>query len=417
MSKRCVWFRTRTWAAALGLLAILGMVAIAGSAASSYANRGAAGAAWYATPSPPATSAAASGPTAAMEKSGAATSLAKSMSKAFHSAATEVLPSVVMITNTPKPLKPSPQRPAPGENGEEMPFGFKGAPFGDLFNNPGFHQFFKQMPSMPGMPRHGGASAGSGVIVDPSGVILTNNHVIAGDGQITVRLQDGREFKAVDIKTDPDTDLAVLRINGAGTLPAARLGDSDKVDVGDWVLALGQPFGLEGTVTAGIVSAKGRGLGIADRENFLQTDAAINPGNSGGPLVNIDGEVVGITTAISTTNGGYQGVGFAIPVNLAKWVGGQLVQNGKVRRAYLGVIIQPVSQSLAEQFHVKVRQGVLVTEVRADTPAAKAGLRPGDIILQFAGEAVASRGTCKASSSRPRSARPSRCWSFATASS
>ncbi|MGO8690312.1 MAG: Do family serine endopeptidase [Thermoguttaceae bacterium] len=390
MSKRCVWFRTRTWVAAIGLLAILGMVAIAGSAVSLYANREAAATAWYAAPSPSATSAATSGPAAAMEKSGAATSLAKSMSKAFHSAATEVLPSVVMITNTPKPPKMSAQRPGAGENGEEMPFGFKGAPFGDLFNNPGFHEFFKQMPSMPGMPRQGGASAGSGVIVDPSGVILTNNHVIAGDGQITVRLQDGREFKAVDIKTDPDTDLAVLRINGAGTLPAARLGDSDKVDVGDWVLALGQPFGLEGTVTAGIVSAKGRGIGIADRENFLQTDAAINPGNSGGPLVNIDGQVVGITTAISTTNGGYQGVGFAIPVNLAKWVGGQLVQNGKVHRAYLGVIIQPVSQPLAEQFHVKVRQGVLVTEVRPDTPAAKAGLRPGDIILQFAGEAVAS---------------------------
>jgi serine protease Do len=378
---------------AIGLLAILGALAVAGSAISSHVNREmAGGAAWYASPSPPASTAATSGPAAAMEKTGSATSLAKSMSKAFHQAASNVLPSVVMISNTPKPLKASQEKPSNRENGEEMPFGFKGTPFGDLFKNPEFHQFFKQLPAtpLPGMPHHGTSSAGSGVIVDPSGVILTNNHVVAGDGEVTVRLQDGREFKAVDIKTDPDTDLAVLRINGAGTLPAARLGDSDQVEVGDWVLALGQPFGLEGTVTAGIVSAKGRGIGIADRENFIQTDAAINPGNSGGPLVDIDGKVIGITTAISTTNGGYQGVGFAIPSNLAKWVGGQLVQNGKVRRAYLGVMIQPVSQPLAEQFHVKVHQGVLVTEVRPDTPAAKAGLKSGDIILRFAGEAVSS---------------------------
>ena len=176
----------------------------------------------------------------------------------------------------------------------------------------------------------------------------------------------------------------------AGALPAARLGDSNKVEVGDWVLALGQPFGLEGTVTAGIISAKGRGLGIAEREDFLQTDAAINPGNSGGPLVNLDGEVIGINTAISTSNGGYQGVGFAIPIDLAKWVGGQLVTSGKVHRSYLGVIIQPVTQALAEQFKVKVHQGVLVTEVRPDTPAAKAGLKPGDIILKFAGQAVST---------------------------
>ena len=180
---------------------------------------------------------------------------------------------------------------------------------------------------MPQMPEHGMTGAGSGVIVDPSGIILTNNHVVAGGGQVMVRLHDGREFKAVDIKTDPKSDLAILRIEGAGTLPAARLGDSNKVEVGDWVLALGEPFGLEGTVTAGIVSAKGRGLGITGREDFIQTDAAINPGNSGGPLVNLDGEVIGINTAISTSNGGYQGVGFAIPIDLAKWVGGQLEQS------------------------------------------------------------------------------------------
>jgi serine protease Do len=205
-----------------------------------------------------------------------------------------------------------------------------------------------------------------------------------------VRLQDGREFKAVDIKADPKTDLAILRIHGAGTLPAARLGDSGKAEVGDWVLALGEPFGLEGTVTAGIVSAKGRGIGITDREDFIQTDAAINPGNSGGPLVNLDGEVIGINTAISSSSGGYQGVGFAIPVNLAKWVGGQLETAGKVHRAHLGVVIQPVTQPLAEQFKVKVHEGVLVTEVLPQSPAAKAGLKPGDIILAFAGTGVSN---------------------------
>src|SRR5208282_2785491 len=149
---------------------------------------------------------------------------------------------------------------------------------------------------------------------------------------------------------------------------------SSEVDVGDWVLALGQPFGLEGTVTAGIVSAKGRGLGITDREDFIQTDAAINPGNSGGPLVNLDGEVIGINTAISTSSGGYQGVGFAVPIDLAKWVGGQLEQGGAVHRA--------------DQFKIKLHNGVMVREVRNNTPAAKAGVQPGDVILQFAGQAV-----------------------------
>ena len=160
--------------------------------------------------------------------------------------------------------------------------------------------------------------------------------------------------------------------------------------MGDWVLALGQPFGLEGTVTAGIVSAKGRGIGITDRESFIQTDAAINPGNSGGPLVNLDGEVVGINTAINSRSGGNEGIGFAVPVNLAKWVADQLVASGSVRRAYLGVLIQPVSQELAEQFGVRVSDGVAVREVMDGTPAAKAGLRPGDVVVEFAGKKVDS---------------------------
>jgi serine protease Do len=376
------------------VLLALGTLAIAAVAMSDHAGKGTPSAAtqWYAEKAPPSSGSVAGtdGPVGT-EKSAAGTNYAKAMSRAFHDAASKVLPSVVMITNAPAMARTSgSHKSSPDNNSEEMPFGFKGTPFGDLFKNPEFHQFFKEFPAMPGMPRHGVVGAGSGVIVDPAGFILTNNHVVAGGGQVTVRLQDGREFKALDIKTDPKSDLAILRIAGAGTLPAARLGDSDKVDVGDWVLALGEPFGLEGTVTAGIVSAKGRGLGITDREDFIQTDAAINPGNSGGPLVDLDGEVIGINTAISTNSGGYQGVGFAIPVNLAKWVGGQLETAGKVQRAFLGVIIQPVTQPLAEQFKVKVHHGVLVTEVRPETPAAKAGLKPGDIILHFAGKAVSN---------------------------
>jgi serine protease Do len=327
---------------------------------------------------------------AANEQGKTGATYAKSLSTAFHDAASKVLPSVVMITNTPAIAQSEERKPAPDGNSEEMPFGFKGTPFGDLLKNPEFRHFFKEFPSLPkhGMPGHEMAGAGSGVIVDPSGVVLTNNHVVAGGGKIMVRLQDGREFPAVDIKTDPKSDLAVLRLKGTGPFPAAQLGDSSKVDVGEWVLALGQPFGLQGTVTAGIISAKGRGIGITDQEDFLQTDAAINPGNSGGPLINLDGQVIGINTAISSSNGGYQGVGFSIPVDLAKWVGGQLVTDGKVNRAYLGVIIQQVTQPLAEQFKVKVHEGVLVTEVQPRTPAAKAGLKAGDIIVDFAGKAV-----------------------------
>ena len=201
-------------------------------------------------------------------------------------------------------------------------------------------------------------------------------------------------------------------------MKAAPLGDSDAMEVGDWVLALGQPFGLEGTVTAGIISAKGRGLGLNARESFLQTDAAINPGNSGGPLVNLDGEVIGINTAISTQSGGYQGVGFAIPANLAKWVSRQLIDTGKVRRAYLGVSIQPVTQALAKELGVAIHQGALVADVGEATPAAKAGMRQGDVIVEIGGKKVSSpqqlqeirrSGAHRHGRSRPRSsARASR---------
>ena len=261
-------------------------------------------------------------------------------------------------------------------------------PFGGQFPGmPDLRKFFKDLPQVP---RHGQGGMGSGLVIDPSGVILTNRHVVADGRDITVRLHDGREFKATKVVADPQADLAVLRIEGAGRLTAAKLGDSDKAEVGDWVLAMGNPFGLEGTVTAGIISAKGRGVGINERENFIQTDAAINPGNSGGPLVNLDGEVIGINTAISSRSGGNEGVGFAIPINLAKWVADQLSHGGTVHRARLGVIIQPLTSDLAKQFGLKPGEGALVADVAAGSPAAKIGLKAGDVIVEFAGKAVST---------------------------
>jgi serine protease Do len=203
-------------------------------------------------------------------------------------------------------------------------------------------------------------------------------------------LHDGREFVATEVKTDPNTDVAVIRIKASGSLPYAELGDSDKMQIGDWVLALGQPFGLQDTVTAGIISAKDRGIGMMRHEEFLQTDAAINPGNSGGPLVNLQGEVIGINTAISSRSGGFEGIGFAVPVNVARWVADQLVKNGKVQRAYLGIGIQPLDQDLADQLGVRAPSGALVTDVQPDSPAAVAGLKSQDVITSFNGTPIAS---------------------------
>ena len=201
------------------------------------------------------------------------------------------------------------------------------------------------------------------MIINPDGLILTNNHVVSQADSVVVELADGREFTAKEIRTDPATDLAILRISSGEKLPAARLGDSDALQIGDWVLAIGNPFELEASVSAGIISAKERSLGSAERASFLQTDAAINPGNSGGPLVNLRGEVVGINTAIASSSGGYQGIGFAIPVNLTKWVIGQLVDKGTVSRAWLGIGIGPVTQETAEKLGIDPRTaGVLVNK-------------------------------------------------------
>jgi serine protease Do len=310
---------------------------------------------------------------------------ARSLSKAFRDAAQKVLPAVVMIRHEAAPQQVSQQ-------GDDSEGGLEMTPFGDLQQlPPEFRRFFRGMPNMPGHgnPR-GETSLGSGVIVDPSGIVVTNNHVVDGDGKIVVRLQDGRELDVAEVKTDPKTDLAVLRLKDAGKLASVKFGNSDEIQVGDWVLALGDPFGLEGTVTAGIVSAKGRGLNgePGKREDFIQTDAAINPGNSGGPLVDLDGNVIGINTAIASRNGGNQGVGFAISSQLAKWVTDNLIEHGSVRRAYLGVGIQRIEQDIANQLGVKARQGVVVADVGPKTPAAEAGLESGDIIVEFAGKAV-----------------------------
>jgi serine protease Do len=318
---------------------------------------------------------------------------ANHLSTAFRTVADHVLPSVVAIENRPAVATAAgghSARPSAGPNGGQNPL--KGTPFEDMFR-----QF--EMPGNPNgsaKPRGYGnpspqprGGIGSGVIIDSSGIILTNNHVVAG-GEVTVRIHDGREFVASQVWTDPDTDLAVVKIDGAKDLVPAMLGDSDDVAIGDWVVALGQPFGLESTVTAGIISAKHRGIGITPRENFLQTDAAINPGNSGGPLVNLEGEVIGINTAISSRGGGNDGIGFSVPSNLARWVSDQLREHGSVKRAYLGVGIQPVTQDLAKELGVTPRGGVLITDVYDGTPAKKMGLQSGDVIVSFAGKAVAN---------------------------
>ena len=309
---------------------------------------------------------------------------ADQLSLAFRKAAESAVPTVVTIETRTKP-RSSPNRGGRQFEGENP---FKGTPFEDFFNDkqfqfgPGQNGRSFQSPGREGM--------GSGVIIDSSGIVLTNNHVVSGADDVTVVLSDGRKFKASDIKTDPETDLAVLRIKAGESLPAARLGDSDKLQIGDWVIAVGNPFGLNSTVSAGIISGKGRELESNRRASFIQTDAAINPGNSGGPLLNLKGEVVGINTAIASNSGGYQGIGFAIPSNQAKWVTSQLVESGVVKRAYLGVAISEVSGDLAEQLGVKERDGVLVQDVTADSPAAKAGFEPGDVITQYGGKAVHS---------------------------
>jgi serine protease Do len=300
------------------------------------------------------------------------------LSEAFRRIAAECLPSIVSIEAVTK----SREVELPGA----FPFNDDFSPFREFFrNDPRFREFFQQ-PRRGVIPRR--RSSGSGFIIDPSGVIMTNNHVVAGADTVKVRLFDGREFTATEIKTDPRTDVAIVRIQGASSLKALRFGDSRAAQIGDWVLAFGSPFGLEMTVTQGIISGKGRARGLADREDFLQTDAAINPGNSGGPLVNLRGEVIGINTAIASASGGYDGIGFAIPTHIARWVGEQLVKTGSVKRGYLGTAIAAVDAETAKQFNVAVHEGAIVREVRPNSPAERAGVAPGDVIVGLNGQKV-----------------------------
>ncbi len=268
----------------------------------------------------------------------------------------------------------------------------QGRVFRHFFGGPGFpddekdpfEEFFKHFNIPPGEFKQN--SLGSGFIIDSDGYIITNNHVIADADKIKVKLKDGKEFDAEIIGKDPTTDIALLKIKPNKDLPTLTLGDSDTLEIGQWVVAIGNPFGLEDTVTAGIVSAKGRVIGAGPYDDFIQTDASINPGNSGGPLINLKGEVVGINTAIIAGGGG--GIGFAIPINMAKDIVAQLKKTGEVSRGWLGVAIQDLDEELKSYY--KVDGGVLITEVFADDPADKAGIKANDIVLSVNGTPVNS---------------------------
>ncbi len=252
-------------------------------------------------------------------------------------------------------------------------------PIEEFFGDEFLRRFFGDVPGRQPVQR----SLGSGVIVESRGIVLTNAHVVERATAIEVTTADGKKHKATVMGADRKTDLAVLKLSGGGPYPEANLGDSDRVKVGDWVLAIGSPFGLQQTVTAGIISAKGRSIGQGPFDDFLQTDAAINPGNSGGPLVNMSGEVVGINSAILSRTGGNVGIGFSIPVNMAKRIYTELAAKGKVTRGWLGVSIQPLTTDLAKGFGLKDANGVLISDVVQGGPAAQAGIASGDIIVEF----------------------------------
>ncbi|MFM7244552.1 MAG: Do family serine endopeptidase [Planctomycetaceae bacterium] len=301
---------------------------------------------------------------------------AQALSKAFRRAAEMATPAVVVVRSASKPKKVSGRRPQRGQGDNPL----KGTPFEGMFPDGLPEGFEFNMPERGRVP--GRSGVGSGVIVDASGLVITNNHVVEGADEVIVELADGREFKAASVETDPKSDLAVVKLADAKGLPTAKLGDSDKLEIGEWVIAIGNPFELETTVSAGIISGKGRVLGDT-RAEFLQTDAAINPGNSGGPLINLEGEVVGINTAIASNSGGYQGIGFAIPANLARWVTDQLIAKGTVERAYIGVQMTPLDARMSSKLGVSDRGGVLVNDVVPGSPAAAAGVQELDVITAF----------------------------------
>jgi len=320
----------------------------------------------------------------------------KQTSKAFASVAKSVSPSVVFIQVESKVMD-SMITQFSSPFGDEWPFGddlFKRF-FGDEFSGiPRGPRFETPQSERQAIEQGSGFvfAAKKGLMSDKT-YILTNNHVVADADRIIVKFQDGREHDAKVTGRDPQSDIAVIEIE-VGGLRALPMADSSKTEVGEWVIAIGNPFGLSHTLTVGVVSAKGRtSLGINDYEDFIQTDAAINPGNSGGPLVNLDGEVVGINTAIFSRSGGYMGVGFAIPINLGKDIANQLIKNGEVTRGYLGIMIQSLTAELAKSFGIEPGQGILIAEVTKNSPADKAGLHQGDVITAYRDEPVKDVGS------------------------
>jgi len=302
-------------------------------------------------------------------------------SKAFTGVAKKVMPTVVFIS-VEKII----------EAGQAVsPFEYNN-PF-DLFNDDFFNRFFGyRYPHM--QPRkYKQMGMGSGFIISEDGYILTNHHVVGDADKITVRLKDGREFDAKTIGSDPRSDVALIKLEDGKNLPVLSLGDSDSLEVGEWVMAIGNPFGLAHTLTVGVVSATGRtAVGITDYEDFIQTDAAINPGNSGGPLINLKGEAIGINSAIFSKSGGYMGIGFAIPINMVKAIKDQLIEHGEVKRGYLGVSIQDLTKELMESFNLKDTEGVLIGDVTADSPADKAGIKRGDVIVEYMNKEIKNSG-------------------------
>jgi serine protease Do len=312
-----------------------------------------------------------------------ASKAAKELSSAFSVSAKEAMPAVVSI-KVEKTVETNPMS-------FGTPFGYND-PFG-LFGDDFLRQFFgDRLPQQQKTPRKFyERGQGSGFIISKDGYILTNNHVVGDVDKITVELQDGRKFEnAKLIGTDPDSEVALIKIDG-DNFPVLPMGNSDNIEIGDWVIAIGNPFGLNETVTVGVISAVGRSnVHIAAYEDFIQTDAAINPGNSGGPLINLDGQVIGINTAIFSESGGYMGIGFAIPINMARNIEQQLKENGKVTRGYLGIYGQDVTPDMAELLQLKSSQGVIVASVEKGSPADKAGLENHDVLLEMNGEKVES---------------------------
>jgi serine protease Do len=285
-----------------------------------------------------------------------------------------VLPAVVTIESTMKPAVSKTRMPH-----QKLPFDIPGLP--DELRK----RFEENQEPEDATPAHG---LGSGFIADPEGLVVTNNHVVQGANHVEVVLQDGRRYIGTNIKTDPKTDMAIVHIKADEPLPYLEWGNSDDMEIGDRVLAVGSPLGMTGSVTSGIISAKGRDIHMNQYEDFLQTDAAINPGNSGGPLVNLDGKVIGVNSAIKSRTGGFQGIGLAISSNLARNVMENLQKDGTVHRGYLGVQIQPLEAEVAARLGVPGKTGVVVGKVFPNTPAAKAGLQDGDIITSLTGKKV-----------------------------